>query len=132
MNGAGEWIDAPPRPGAFVVNIGDTLEMWTNGELVATSHRVRKVTVERYSFPLFFACDYHVEVEPLPSFVSAERPPRYPALKAGEHLYAQTLQSFAYLKQRLSRGELALPTSARPLSSFGQEGKVIYSETGGG
>lgn len=130
MNGAGEWIDAPPRPGAFVVNIGDTLEMWTNGELVATSHRVRKVNVERYSFPLFFACDYHVEVAPLPHFVSPERPPRYPPLKAGEHLYAQTLQSFAYLKQRLARGELALPAGARPLSSFGQEGKLIYQEAG--
>ena len=59
-------------------SIGDTLEMWTNGELTATSHRVRKVDVERYSFPLFFACDYDVEVQPLPSFVSAERPARRP------------------------------------------------------
>jgi isopenicillin N synthase-like dioxygenase len=130
MNGAGEWIDAPPRPGAFVVNIGDTLEMWTNGALTATSHRVRKVNVERYSFPLFFACDYDVQVEPLPSFVTAERPSRYPPLKAGEHLYAQTLQSFAYLKQRLARGELQLPAGARPLSSFGQAGKLIYDEAG--
>ncbi len=126
MNGAGEWIDAPPRPGAFVVNIGDTLEMWTNGILVATSHRVRKVSQERFSFPLFFSCDYEVEVTPLPQFVTAERPARYPPVKAGEHLYAQTLQSFTYLKERLSRGELSLPDTARPLSSFGQEGKVIH------
>jgi isopenicillin N synthase-like dioxygenase len=87
---------------------------------------VRKVSEERYSFPLFFACDYDVVVEPLPSFVTPERPARYPALKAGEHLYAQTVQSFGYLKQRLERGELTLPSGARPLSSFGQEGKVIY------
>jgi isopenicillin N synthase-like dioxygenase len=129
MNGAGAWIDAPPRPGCFVVNIGDTLEMWTNGELVATSHRVRKVSEERFSFPLFFSCDYDVEVAPLPQFVSAERPARYPSLKAGEHLYAQTVQSFTYLKQRLARGELRLPEGARPLSSFGQEGKAIYERS---
>lgn len=126
MNGAGEWIDAPPQPGAFVVNIGDTLEMWTNGLLTATSHRVRKVSEERYSFPLFFACDYEVEVAPLPQFVSEERPSRYPPVKAGEHLYAQTVQSFTYFKERLARGEVELPGSARPLSSFGQEGKLIY------
>jgi len=126
MNGAQEWIDAPPRPGCFVVNIGDTLEMWTNGELVATSHRVRKVSEERFSFPLFFSCDYDTVVAPLPQFVSADRPSRYPPLKAGEHLYAQTVQSFTYLKRRLAAGELRLPEGARSLSSFGQEGKVIY------
>ncbi len=128
MNGAGTWIDAPPRPGAFVVNIGDTLEMWTNGELTATSHRVRKVTEERFSFPLFFSCDYAAEVAPLAHFVGPERPARYPAVKAGEHLYAQTVQSFTYLKQRLARGELRLPEGARPLSSFGQEGKVLHDQ----
>jgi isopenicillin N synthase-like dioxygenase len=130
MNGAGEWIDAPPLPGAFVVNIGDMLETWTNGELTATSHRVRKVTSERYSFPLFFSCDYDVEVSPLPQFVSAEHPARYPAIVAGEHLYAQTVQSFSYFKERLARGEVQLPKNARPLSSFGQEGKTLQRSAG--
>jgi isopenicillin N synthase-like dioxygenase len=128
MNGAGVWIDAPPRAGAFVVNIGDTLEMWTNGELTATSHRVRKVESERYSFPLFFACDYDVEVAPLPQFTGPQRPSRYPPVKAGEHLFAQTVQSFAYMKERLARGEVKLPSGARPLSSFGQEAKTIYEQ----
>ena len=44
---AGVWIDAPPVPGAFVVNIGDMMEIWTNGEFVATSRRVRLVKEER-------------------------------------------------------------------------------------
>jgi isopenicillin N synthase-like dioxygenase len=131
MNGVGEWIDAPPRAGELVVNIGDMLETWTNGELCATSHRVRKVSQERYSFPLFFSCDYDVLVEPLPHFISPERPARYRAVKAGEHLYAQTVQSFSYLKARVARGELSLPSGARPLSSFGQEGKLIYERGAG-
>jgi len=124
MNGAGAWIDAPPIPGAVVINIGDMLETFTNGEFVATSHRVRKVQEERYSFPLFYTCDYQTVVEPLPPFVSETNPARYPALVAGEHLYAQTAQSFTYLKQRLHRGELRLPDGARPLSSFGQEART--------
>jgi isopenicillin N synthase-like dioxygenase len=131
MNGAGDWVDAPPRAAAFVVNVGDMLETWTNGELTATSHRVRKLTEERFAFPLFFSCDYAVEVAPLPQFVTPERPARYPAVKAGEHLYAQTVQSFSYLKQRLSRGDLVLPEHARPLSSYGQEARVSHGRSQG-
>ena len=100
LNGEGEWIDAPPIPGAFVVNIGDMLEAWTNGVFTATSHRVRKVAEERYSFPFFATCDYWTAVEPHPAFVGADRPARYPRLVSGEHLFAQTVKTFAYLKAR--------------------------------
>lgn len=106
-NGAGEWIDAPPRPGCYVINIGDMLEAWTNGEFTATSHRVRKVAEERYSFPFFATCDFDTVVEPDPRFISAERPARYGRLVSGEHLFAQTALTFAYLKARRARGELA-------------------------
>jgi isopenicillin N synthase-like dioxygenase len=121
MNGDGVWIDAPPLEGGFIVNVGDMMEIWTNGEFVATSHRVRRVEEERYSFPLFFCTDYHTEVAPLPAFVSAERPARYAPVRAGEHLYAQTVRTFKYLQQRLARGEIELPDGARPLASFGRE-----------
>jgi isopenicillin N synthase-like dioxygenase len=123
MNGAGEWIDAPPIEGAFIVNVGDLLETWTNGEFVATSHRVRKVREERYSFAMFCCCDYYTVVEPLGAFVGPGRPARYQPLTAGEHLFAQTAQSFSYIKRRLQTGELVLPSSAKPLSSFGQEAR---------
>jgi isopenicillin N synthase-like dioxygenase len=130
MNDAGEWIDAPPVPGALVVNIGDMLEVWSNGTFTATSHRVRRVSEERYSFPLFFACDYWTTVEPLPQFTSPERPPAYPAIVAGEHLYAQTAQTFRYLKERAARGELRLPDQSLSLSSFGQEARqTVQKET---
>jgi isopenicillin N synthase-like dioxygenase len=123
MNGAGAWIDAPPIDDAFIVNIGDMLEMWTGGTYVATSHRVRKVTQERYSFPLFFACDYHTVVAPLPQFETPDARAKYPPLAAGDHLFAQTAQSFTYLKRRLERGELTLPDGSKQLSSFGREAR---------
>ncbi|MBC2666869.1 isopenicillin N synthase family oxygenase [Novosphingobium flavum] len=112
MNQAGAWIDAPPVPGALVVNIGDMLEYWSGGRFVATSHRVRKVAEERYSFPLFFALDYDVELRPLGA-------PEAEPIRTGEHLFAQTAQTFHYLKQRVAAGEIALPQGARPLFSFG-------------
>ena len=52
----GEWIEAPPLPGAFVVNIGEMLELATDGYLKATLHRVQSPAVgtDRISIPFFF------------------------------------------------------------------------------
>ncbi|MEP7222776.1 MAG: 2-oxoglutarate and iron-dependent oxygenase domain-containing protein [Novosphingobium sp.] len=116
MNQAGQWIDAPPVPGALVVNIGDMMEFWSGGKFVATSHRVRKVTEERYSFPLFFALDYDVELVPLGQRGG-------PAIHTGEHLFAQTARTFRYLKARAERGEIVVPGDAKPLASFGRESR---------
>jgi isopenicillin N synthase-like dioxygenase len=127
LNGAGEWIDVPPVDGAFVVNIGDLLELWTNGTFVATSHRVRRVSEERYSFPLFFNVDYHTEVKPLPRFVTAEAA-RRPPLRAGEHLFAQTAQTFTYLRRRIQAGELVLPDGSLTTGQFGQQ--AVYGVDG--
>lgn len=52
----GEWVDVPPLPGAFVVNIGEMLEYATQGFLKATQHRValNEGTGDRISVPYFF------------------------------------------------------------------------------
>jgi isopenicillin N synthase-like dioxygenase len=96
-NGAGEWIDAPPVPGALVVNIGDMLEVWTNGVFVATAHRVRKVAEERYAFPFFATCDFKTVVAPHARFVGPDRPARFGSVVSGEHLFEQTRRTFRYL-----------------------------------
>ena len=50
LNSAGEWIDAPPIEGTFLINVGDMLERWTNGLFVSTIHRViNRAQTERYS-----------------------------------------------------------------------------------
>jgi isopenicillin N synthase-like dioxygenase len=125
INGAGEWIEVPPIEGAFVINIGDMLEAWSNGYYVATSHRVRQVTEERYSFPMFFATDYDTVVEPHPELLGAETPPRYPPLSAGEHLVAQTMQTFTYLLNGLEDGSLTLPDGSRGVNEFGRFDREI-------
>jgi isopenicillin N synthase-like dioxygenase len=52
----GEWIEAPSVPGAFVVNIGEMLELATHGYLKATLHRVisPRIGDDRISIPFFF------------------------------------------------------------------------------
>jgi isopenicillin N synthase-like dioxygenase len=120
LNGAGEWIDAPPMDGAFVVNIGDMLEIWSNGAFVSTTHRVRQVAEERYSFPLFFNVDYDVLVSPLERFVRTDGTNKV-SLRAGEHLYAQTIHAFGYLRRRLAAGEISMPDGSLARNSFGRE-----------
>jgi isopenicillin N synthase-like dioxygenase len=53
----GSWIDAPPRAGAFVVNVGEMLEVATGGYLRATRHRVLTPpgAAERLSIPYFYS-----------------------------------------------------------------------------
>jgi len=71
-----EWIDAPPVPGAFVVNIGELLEYATNGYLKATVHRVISPSIgsDRISIPFFFnpALDASIPVIPLPAALQSE------------------------------------------------------------
>jgi isopenicillin N synthase-like dioxygenase len=63
----GSWIDATPIPGSFVFNIGEMLEIATQGYLTATRHRVVSppTGVERFSVPFFLGPRLDAVVEPL-------------------------------------------------------------------
>lgn len=52
-----EWIPVEPIPGALVVNLGEMLEVATQGYLSATIHRVQAPLpgVDRYSIPFFWS-----------------------------------------------------------------------------
>ncbi|NYE20810.1 isopenicillin N synthase family dioxygenase [Microbacterium immunditiarum] len=71
----GEWVDAPPVPGAFVVNIGEMLEYATQGYLIATKHRVTspRSPDDRISVPFFFnpALDKRLPLIELPPELAA-------------------------------------------------------------
>lgn len=51
----GNWLDAPPIPGTFVVNLGEMLEIVSGGYMRATVHRVVSpdTTQDRISVPFF-------------------------------------------------------------------------------
>ncbi|MGK5630414.1 isopenicillin N synthase family dioxygenase [Streptomyces sp. URMC 123] len=72
----GAFHDVPPLPGAFVVNLGELLEVATNGYLKATNHRVVSPpgATERFSVPFFYNPRLDARIEPLP-FAHAERAP---------------------------------------------------------
>lgn len=61
------WLDVPPRKNAFVINIGEMLELATNGYLRANVHRVRSpgAGISRYSIAYFFSPSLHAHEVPL-------------------------------------------------------------------
>jgi isopenicillin N synthase-like dioxygenase len=73
----GGWIDAPPVPGRFVVNIGEILEMASNGYLRANVHRVVSPPQgsDRLSVALFLGArhDATVPLLSLPPHLAAHR-----------------------------------------------------------
>ena len=85
-------------PGAFVCNVGDLCERWTNGVFKSTVHRV--VTGgerERCSCAFFWEPNFETAVAPLPQCVSEERPAKYPPTTYGEYIlqkYAATHSGF--------------------------------------
>ncbi len=64
----GRFDDVPPLDGAFVVNLGELLEVATNGYLLATNHRVVSPpgATERFSVPFFYNPRLDAKVAPLP------------------------------------------------------------------
>ncbi|MGI2188477.1 isopenicillin N synthase family dioxygenase [Shewanella oncorhynchi] len=62
------WLSIPPLEDAFVVNIGELLELASNGYLKATNHRVTSppAGVERYSCAFFMAAQLNATVPLLP------------------------------------------------------------------
>lgn len=124
LNGANQWIDVPLLDDCFVINIGDMMEVVSGGQYVATSHRVQQVKQERYAFPFFSSLDYDTIVEPIVEPIASLEIEGKPAVSepiiCGDHLLAQTLQTFTYLKQRLARGEISMPEKYKSLSSFGK------------
>ena len=89
-NRAGDWVDAPYRPGALVMNSGDILHRWSNGHFISTPHRViNRSGRARYSCPFFFDPDMRAQIAPLPSRVTAAAPARFEPLVYGDFLMGQ-------------------------------------------
>ncbi|XVE57612.1 hypothetical protein DITRI_Ditri04bG0104300 [Diplodiscus trichospermus] len=80
------WEDVPSISGAFIVNIGDTMERWTNCLFRSTMHRVLPPVQERYSVAFFINPNKDCVIECLESCCSESSPPRFPPIRSLDYL----------------------------------------------
>jgi isopenicillin N synthase-like dioxygenase len=95
----GTWLQAPPIPGTWVVNVADMLARWTNGRWQSTPHRVKNLSgSDRYSCPWFFDPSMDSIVEVLPSCQGPQHPPEFPPVRYGDYLMERLDRNYAYRK----------------------------------
>lgn len=97
LNPDGAWIQAPPIPGAFILNVGDLMARWTNDYFQSTMHRAINATgKQRYSIPFFFGVNSQEVIEVLPSCQSPEKPPKYKPIVAADYIRSRFDDTYAH------------------------------------
>ncbi|KAI7743650.1 hypothetical protein M8C21_023675 [Ambrosia artemisiifolia] len=81
-----EWVPVQPVENALVVNIGDTIEVLTNGRYKSSEHRaVTHKEKDRLSIVTFYAPSYEVEIGPMKELVDESNPSKYRRYNHGEY-----------------------------------------------
>lgn len=93
----GAWHDVPVVDGAYVVNIGDALERWTNDRWRSTVHRVvvppDRARGDRQSIAFFHNANWDAVIECIPTCLAPGEEPRHPPITAGRHLMDKFLST---------------------------------------
>lgn len=102
----GLWHVVQPIDGAFVINIGDMVQVWSNDEYRAALHRVAAMEeVERYSIPFFYNPSYEAQIAPLAFSAGQER---YRAIDWGEFRRRRAEGDFADVGKEVQISDYAV------------------------
>ncbi|XP_057787417.1 protein DMR6-LIKE OXYGENASE 2-like isoform X2 [Salvia miltiorrhiza] len=94
----GEWIFVKPMPDAYIVNVGDLIQVWSNDKYESVEHRVTvNSEKERFSIPFFLNPSHYVWVEPLHELVDEENPSKYKGYSWGKFYATRKLSNFKKL-----------------------------------
>ncbi|KAM3284787.1 protein SRG1 [Capsicum chacoense] len=97
----GMWIPISPLLDAFIINIGDILEIMTNGAYRSIEHRAMvNSEKERLSIATFYNIKLDGQIGPAPSIISAKNPAKFRSIGAADYfrgLFARKLDKKSYL-----------------------------------
>src|SRR5579872_5504132 len=91
----GSWIAVPPIPGAFVINLGDLMQRWTNDRWVSTLHRVVNPSrqeggmARRQSLAFFHQPNWSAEISCLDACLPPGQKPKYDSVLSGPYLMSK-------------------------------------------
>ncbi|XP_042515631.1 protein SRG1-like [Macadamia integrifolia] len=110
----GKWVPVKPLPNAFVVNIGDIMEIMSNCVYRSIEHRATvDSSKERLSIATFYSTKLDAELGPAPSLIDENNPAvfrRVPVEKYFKDFFAQKINGKSYLDFiRIQNGEVSTP-----------------------
>jgi isopenicillin N synthase-like dioxygenase len=91
----GVWIPVPPIPRAFVINLGDLMQRWTNDRWVSTLHRVVNPSPEeggmarRQSLAFFHQPNWSAEITCLEACLGRGEKAKYGPALSGPYLMSK-------------------------------------------
>jgi len=90
----GSWIDVPPTPGTFVVNLGDIVQVRSNDQYIAATHRVVPMKgTARYSAPFFFQPRFDAVIEPIAAVAGNQ--PKYQPFTWREYIRGRAQDNYS-------------------------------------
>ncbi|CAK9154322.1 unnamed protein product [Ilex paraguariensis] len=94
----GEWIRVKPTHDAYVINVGDIIQVWSNDRYESVEHRaVVNSEKDRISIPFFFSPAHYTIVEPLEELINDQNPAKYKPYNWGEYFTNRIRSNFQKL-----------------------------------
>ncbi|XP_061340719.1 protein SRG1-like, partial [Gastrolobium bilobum] len=105
----GMWIPIKPISNAFVINVGDILEILTNGIYRSVEHRATiNREKERISLVTFHRPGLHKIIGPSPSLIKPEKPALFKRIGVADYYkgyFSRELQGKSYIDTMRTQNE---------------------------
>ncbi|KAF3435682.1 hypothetical protein FNV43_RR22773 [Rhamnella rubrinervis] len=94
----GVWIQVKPTPNAYIVNVGDCVQVWSNDKYESVEHRVMvNSEKERFSIPFAMRPSHYTMMEPLKELINDQNPPKFKPFSWGKFFTNKRLSNFKKL-----------------------------------